>query len=122
MLANRTFFGPMFSVYQAELPAHGSRRFSGLFVKSSLWGRRRDIPTQRGALNPGHELHWPRLLVPFRLVRYQATQQRPRGLVLCREYLNLSLYESMAESINLNGPLALIDSDYVSRAPLQCLT
>src|SRR2546425_6140680 len=43
----------MLSVYQAELPAHGSRGFSGLFVKSSLWGRRRDVHTVLGWFEPG---------------------------------------------------------------------
>ena len=43
----------MLSVYQAELPAHGSRGFSGLFVKSCLWGRRRDVHTVLGWFEPG---------------------------------------------------------------------
>src|SRR5947208_15790674 len=43
----------MLSVYQAELPAHGSRGFSGLFVKSGLWGRRRDVHTVLGWFEPG---------------------------------------------------------------------
>src|SRR2546428_10413292 len=43
----------MLSVYQAELPAHGSRAFSGLFVKSCLWGRRRDVHTVLGWFEPG---------------------------------------------------------------------
>src|SRR2546425_11688276 len=43
----------MLSVYQAELPAHGSRGFFGLFVKSCLWGRRRDVHTVLGWFEPG---------------------------------------------------------------------
>ena len=43
--ANRTFFGLRLSVYQAELPAHWFDRRGWFAVKTSWWGRRRDILT-----------------------------------------------------------------------------
>ena len=54
VFANRTFFGLMFSVYQAELPAHGSAGFGFWFGLILLgWGRRRDVHTLLGWFEPG---------------------------------------------------------------------
>src|SRR3989441_12818255 len=55
----------MLSVYQAELPAHGSRAFS-LCLLSLVCGAAAGTFTPcRGGLNPASRLHWPRLLWAF---------------------------------------------------------
>src|SRR2546422_5954343 len=55
----------MLSVYQAELPAHGSRAFS-LCLLSLVCGAAAGTFTPCwGGLNPASRLHWPRLSRAF---------------------------------------------------------
>ena len=65
LLANRTFFGLTLSVYQAELPAHGSRGFSVCLLSLVCGAAAGTFTPCWGGLNPASRLHWPRLSCAF---------------------------------------------------------
>ena len=65
MLANRTFFGLTSSVYQAELPAHGSRSFLVCLLSLVCGAAAGTFTPCWGGLNPASRLQWPRLSRAF---------------------------------------------------------